>query len=94
MSKLSKIHPFAEIPDPGEPVTPMALADGVRPLVTGAYSLMNAMVEVTREGALTAEEMHAGLILLAGLLGLADEVLDRWRPGDDAAHPPEKEKKP
>jgi hypothetical protein len=91
MSKLSRVHPFAEIPNPGEPVTSMALADSVRPLVTGAYSLLTALAEVSREGVLTAEEMHHGLVLLAGLLGLADEVLGRWSPGDYAARRPEKE---
>ena len=45
MSKLSSIHPFAEIPNPGEPVTSMALADSVRPLVTGAYSLLERLGE-------------------------------------------------
>jgi len=94
MSQLSKIHPFAEIPDLGDSVTSMALADSVRPLVAGAYSLTMALGEVSREGLLTAEEMHEGLVLLTGLLGLADEVLDRWRAGDNAARPLEKEKKP
>ena len=94
MSQLSKIHPFAELPDLGEPVTSMVLADSVRPLVAGAYSLTMALGEVSREGLLTAEEMHEGLVLLTGVLGLADEVLDRWRAGDNAARPLEKEKKP
>ena len=94
MSKLSSVHPFAEIPNPGEPVTSMALADSVRPLVTGTYSLLTALAEVSREGVLTAEEMHHGLVLLAGLLGLADEVLGRWNSDEDAARPTEKAKKP
>jgi hypothetical protein len=94
MSKLSRIHPFAEIPDPGDPVISMALADSVRPLVAGAYSLTMALGEVSREGLLTAEEMHDGLVLLTGVLGLAGEVLDRWNSDEDAARPPEKGKKP
>ena len=93
-TKFSSVHPFAEIPPVGAPVTHIALADTIRPLLAGTYSLTTALVEVSREGVLTAEEMHYGLVLLAGLLGLADEVMDRWRPDADTPPPAEKEKKP
>ena len=94
MARLSTVHPFAEIPPMGVPVTPIALADSVRPLVAGTLSLTLALAEASRDGVLTAEEMHPGLVLLAGLIGLADEVISRWSPDADAARPPEKEKKP
>ena len=47
MSKLSSVHPFANIPPIGTPVTNVALADILCPLLAGTYSLTTAMAELT-----------------------------------------------
>jgi hypothetical protein len=93
MTRLSKVYPFIEIPPLGTLVTDVDLADSMNPLLAGTYSLASALAEAADEGVLTAEELHPGLVLLAGLIGLAREVFDRWRPDEDAARPPGKAKK-
>jgi hypothetical protein len=93
MARLSTIFPFVHIPPMGEPVTDIDLADSLNPLLAGTYSLSTALAEAARLGVVTAEELHPGLVLLTGLIGLVDEVLGRWNSGEDAARPPEKEKK-
>jgi hypothetical protein len=78
-------HPFRNIPAVGEPVTNLALADSLGPLLHGTASLLDGLAHADVHNTLSERELSEALVLLCGLLTLACEVFDRWASGEDAS---------
>jgi len=67
-------YPFSTIPDDGKPVTNADLYAALHPLLEALYQ----MIILVAEGKQDDPEMHPILTLISCLIGLGDEVLERW----------------
>ncbi|HSX81977.1 MAG TPA: hypothetical protein VLQ80_25870 [Candidatus Saccharimonadia bacterium] len=87
-TKTFHSYPFSTIPEDGKPVTDADLHAALHPLLEGLYHV----VTLVAEGKQDDPEMHPTLTLLSSLIGLGDEVLERWHTDKNAAHRTEKQK--
>jgi hypothetical protein len=67
-------YPFSAIPDEGLSLTDADLYAALHPLLEALYQILCLIVEGKQDD----PEMRPTLTLISGLVGLADEVLERW----------------
>jgi hypothetical protein len=71
--------PLTNMPQPGQGVTPLDLANTVWPLVHGTRALLTALSVALETEDIDGQEASAALQLLAGHLETAMSLLQRWR---------------
>jgi hypothetical protein len=81
----TKSFPFSNLNEAGQPLSNAALYETLEPLLAGLQSLTEGLASGTRDGDLSAEEVHPGLLLLIGFLEITRELVVRWNADARAA---------
>src|SRR5438093_7214502 len=74
--KTFNSYPFADIPMDGKPMTDADCRAALTPLLKGLDVITRLMAEACLHDNPGGEEIHDALVLIAGLLGLASEVVE------------------
>jgi hypothetical protein len=81
--------PLTNIPQPGETITPLDLANTVWPLLKGTRALLSALSVALHTHDIDGQQGSAALNLLEGQLETVMYLLNRWH--DATRHAPEED---